>query len=440
MITKSGTGRIAVRKMGLLMLAGVMFAITGVGAPTQEDLRESAARIHQVVWSRMIDSDTGVLFDYTDLDGKVEIPTPEECLAGKPNALGWWTPIENGAFFNGLYIDALCSKWQRESLPETKAEIRKLVSGLLLLQQIGTRPGFIARGVSTDGVTHHPIGSDDQTFPWFYGLWKYLASGIPDAAEKAAITARMDLVARAVKELDWRMPCEAPYTIRGNWAAAEFNLAVRIVFVNRIMLELTGDEFWLQSLDEVSRFTFTNGLTRIEVIAKGDTEMQIHQTWTHSMSVAGLKEMLRLETDADRRQQYRAGLSRTGQIAAPFIGEYAKFQPDFDAGFSGDWRVMNTIYRPQPTVDDAVTLAMEQVKIMNAESPQSQQEKRYMMWPLFAAWIVLLSEDEALIDRKLPVIKTALMHYRWEKLHHSAFFVGENIFYAMPATQNPGIY
>jgi len=26
--------------------------------------------------------------------------------AGKPNALGWWAPIENGAMFNGLYMDA----------------------------------------------------------------------------------------------------------------------------------------------------------------------------------------------------------------------------------------------------------------------------------------------------------------------------------------------
>jgi hypothetical protein len=26
---------------------------------------------------------------------------PEECREGRPNALGWWAPNENGAMFNG---------------------------------------------------------------------------------------------------------------------------------------------------------------------------------------------------------------------------------------------------------------------------------------------------------------------------------------------------
>lgn len=423
-------------KMDLIILAGVMVAITGAAAPPQEDLRESVSRIHQEIWSRMVDSNSGILFDYVNIDGKVEIPTPEECSDGKPNALGWWTPIENGAFFNGLYIDALCSKWKKEPLLETKVEIQKLASGLLLLQQIGVRPGFIARGVSTDGVTHHPIGSDDQTFPWFYGLWKYLESGIPDEAEKTEIIARMNLAAKAVKALDWRMPCEVPYTIRGNWVAGNFNLAVRLVFVNRIMLELTGEEFWRQSLNEVCDYKFADGKTRIDIIAAGDVEMQKHHTWTHSMSVAGLKEMLRIETDPVRQLQYRQGLQKTGGIAAPFIGEYRNFRTDVDAGFSGDWRIMNAIWRPQPTVNDAVKLAEEQVKMINAASPQSQQEKRYVRWPLFAAWIVLMSEDDQLIAKELPTIRSAMMHYRWDKLRHSDFFIGENIFYAMPETKS----
>lgn len=415
-----------------ILLAGTLVVLEG--SPVRgKELHDSINGLHQEVWSRMVDQKTGVLLDYTDLDGTVLIPTPDECKEGKPNALSWWTPVENGAFFNGIYLDALCNKWKQEPLPETKDEIKKLVSGLLLLQEVGVRSGFIARGVSTDGVSHYPIGSDDQSFPWFYGLWKYIDSGIPDAAEKAAITARMDLVARALKALDWRMPCEEPYTTRGNWTAEHFNLAVRLVFVNRIMLELTGDGFWQQSLSEVSGYKFPDGKSRLDIIAAGDITMQKHQTWTHSMSMAGLKEMLRIETDASLQQKFRQGLQKTGEIAAPFISEYANFQPDVDAGFTGDWRIMNTIYRVQPTVNDAVDLAMEQVKILNAASPQSQLEKRYMMWPLFAAWIVLMSEDDHLISGARSEIRSALLYYHWEKLHQSEFFVGENIFYSMPS-------
>lgn len=420
-------------------LTGMIITFSGAGAAGAE-LRWSVNRLHQQVWSRMVemvDQDSGVLLDYADLDGTVLIPTPEECLAGKPNAISWWTPIENGAFFNGLYLDALCNKWEQEACAETKDKIKKLVSGLLLLQQVGTRPGFIARGVSTDGVTHYPIGSDDQTFPWFYGLWRYLGSDIPDEAEKAEIIARMDSVAKAVKDLGWRMPCEEPYQneIRGNWVVGNFNLAVRLLFVNRIMLELTGDDFWQQSLDTVSQHTFADGRTRRDIIAAGNVPMQKHHAWTHSMSVAGLRELLRMETDPVLQQPYRQGLRETAKVIAPFIGEYQQFRTDVDAGFSGDWRIMNTIHRSQPKVQDAVDLAMEQVKIINEASPQSQQEKRYVRWPLFAAWIVLMSEDEDLIAEYLPVIRSALMHYSWDKLRHADFFVGENIFYSMSPDQ-----
>ena len=406
--------------------------IAALNSPAQEDLRDTTDRLHRMLWARMVDRDTGVLFDYTPIDGKIEVPTPEECRAGKPNAISWWTPIENGAFFNGLYIDALCAKWQREARPETKEEIKKLAAGLLLLQEVGKRPGFIARGVSTDGRTHYPIGSDDQTFPWFYGLWKYLNSGIPDATEKKAIAARMNLVARAVKDLKWCMPCEAPYDIRGGWSAPHFAQAVRIVFVNRIMLELTGDAFWRQSMQEVSSAQLKNGRNRIGIIAEGDPQMKADQTWIHASSVAALREMLRLETDPERQRQYREGLSRTGAAAAVYIGDYAKFKLDSKEKFSGNWRVMNRIYRPQPTVRDAVAMAMEEIKLWNAESPRIVQEKRFVMLPLFAAWIVLLSGDDALIAREMPQIAAAMRHYRWEELHYSACFVGENIFYSLP--------
>lgn len=46
------------------------------------------------MWRRFVD-DYGIIADFTDLDGTVNLPTPEECREGKPNALGWFQPIEN---------------------------------------------------------------------------------------------------------------------------------------------------------------------------------------------------------------------------------------------------------------------------------------------------------------------------------------------------------
>ncbi len=77
----------------------------------EPSLPDAVQQAHTVLWSRFIDPH-GVFIDFTDLDGKVNYPTPEECRSGKPNALGWYQPIENGAMFNGLYLDAAVNRWQ----------------------------------------------------------------------------------------------------------------------------------------------------------------------------------------------------------------------------------------------------------------------------------------------------------------------------------------
>ena len=71
----------------------VVLAASGVEACVE--------KAHAEIWRRFVDRH-GVMLDFAALDGAVSIPTPEECRLGKPNALGWWSPIENGAFFNGL--------------------------------------------------------------------------------------------------------------------------------------------------------------------------------------------------------------------------------------------------------------------------------------------------------------------------------------------------
>ena len=68
-----------------------------------KDTAAAIDKAHAAMWSRMI-KDDGIMLDFTDRDGAVVIPTPEECAEAKPNAMGWWTPIENGGFFNGLYL------------------------------------------------------------------------------------------------------------------------------------------------------------------------------------------------------------------------------------------------------------------------------------------------------------------------------------------------
>jgi hypothetical protein len=82
-------------------LAGAAVSSLQVMAPAGPATASLAVeQAHSEIRRRFIDKH-GVMIDFTALDGSVSLPTPEECRSDKPSALGSWSPIENGAVFNG---------------------------------------------------------------------------------------------------------------------------------------------------------------------------------------------------------------------------------------------------------------------------------------------------------------------------------------------------
>ena len=150
------------RRSILLWLALIM---TGASLRAEEPAVEKA---HAETWRRFID-DHGVMRDYVG-----ELPTPEDCRLGKPNAIGWWSPIENGPMFTGMYLHAMVERARRSGAASDKEQARKLAQGLLKCASVSDVPGFVARGIGSDGNCHYPLSSDDQMQPWFLGLHAYL--------------------------------------------------------------------------------------------------------------------------------------------------------------------------------------------------------------------------------------------------------------------------
>ena len=72
-----------------------------------DKLLELRERIHEILERRFF-SRENILYDYAGQNGETVLPTQEECLANKPNAFAWNTPIENGGFFNGDLLTGLC--------------------------------------------------------------------------------------------------------------------------------------------------------------------------------------------------------------------------------------------------------------------------------------------------------------------------------------------
>src|SRR4051794_862711 len=127
----------------------VILFLTAAAQLLARDPAEAVQQAHAEIWRRFIDAH-GVMLDFTAPDGSTSLPTPEECRNGKPNALGWWAAIENGAMFNGLYMDAAVNRWHHTHADDDAAQARRLMEGLLFLASVSDVKGFITRGVSTD--------------------------------------------------------------------------------------------------------------------------------------------------------------------------------------------------------------------------------------------------------------------------------------------------
>ena len=98
-------------------------------APTKnvsaEQVSAAVEKAHEVLWSKFI-GDDGLIHDYVG-----ELPNPEECRLGRPNAIGWWSPIENGPMFTGTYLAAICQRACRSGAMADREEARRLAKGLL---------------------------------------------------------------------------------------------------------------------------------------------------------------------------------------------------------------------------------------------------------------------------------------------------------------------
>lgn len=405
--------------------------------PALDAAAAAAERCHAEIWRRLVDT-YDIVLDYTDLDGSYERATPEECRLGKPNALGWWTPIENGAMFNGQYIDAAILRAQRTGAAADKAKARRLVEGMLRLASIGEVKGFVGRGFATDGKTSYPMGSNDQTGPWFYGLYRYIQSGLADAPLRARIVAKMTEVADVLERTAWRMPAAEPFKFRGSFAEPGWDGAPRLLFLQKAMHTLTGDMKWarhyertLHQKGESKKHAVRTGL---EACALGVASRPTVKMWTGSVSVACLRELWEMERDEKVRAQFARGLAVSAEFAATVLPQCREFANDGKSKFEGDWRKLLQFWKPQLTIAAAQEVAREQLAFKNRISPRRREEALFVREPAFAAWIVSLCPDRAVVARHRAAALETIAYYRYNALRYSQFFGVESAAERLRAT------
>jgi hypothetical protein len=390
------------------------------------DVGTAAEQAHSEIWRRFIDK-YGIMIDFADMDGKVSLPTPEELRDGKPNALGWWAPIENGAMFNGLYMDAAILRWKRTKSADDATKARKLMEGLLLLNSISEVKGFVGRGVSTDGKSHYAMGSNDQTLPWFVGLWRYWESGLATDEEKQRITKHLVTTADAIVAMKWAMPAEQPFGRRGGFSGFGFDSAPRLLFTCKALHQITGDAKWDKLYREalVERGGKENR-TRLEVCEHGMVfEYAKYHSWTSCTCVSAMRALWEMEKDETIRAAYARGLKASADLAIQSLPMAQQFDNADTSYFEMNWRVMNADWKPQQTEQEAQDLAHVQLKNFMKLAPRRGKETAFVREPTAAAWVVTLCPDETVLKAHAPAVEKVIAHYEYTKLYYSQFFWAE---------------
>lgn len=415
--------------------AGVL--VSGIkvhGAPDPQAAVEAA---HREIWRRFVDKHN-VILDYVDLDGTFLHPTPQDCRELKPSALSWGVPIEDGPFFNGVYLDALCTRWKLTKKDEDRAKARRMIDGLLVLASIGKTPGFIARGIASDGNTTYPMGSNDQTMPWLYGVWRYLQDGLAEGEERKRLIERFAGIVEVLDKNGWRMPCDGPPSpYRGTIAHHSWESAPRLLFVMKAMHQLTGEARWQERYVAAGKEAGGNRQrTRLDFCREGmvfDPGQGPRNSWTGSVGVASLRALWEMETDEALRKLYEEGLRNSAELAATSLPLALKYDNDNTAKFEQNWRVMNEAWKPQESEADAVAVANAGLRVQHRHSPRLGMEKSLVREPCFAAWVVTLCPDGAVVAKHRAAIEAVICHYRYERLYLSQFFPLEGAWYRLRA-------
>ncbi len=419
-----------------VLVLALSLCASNSGAAAGDDVSAKAVeRAHDELWRRFVDGHN-VILDYTALDGTYSRPTPEECRQHKPSALSWGVPVEDGPMFNGLYLDGICCRWRVTRSESDREKARRLVDGLLFLSSLGDTPGFIARGVATDGRTTYPMGSNDQTTPWLYGLWRYVQDGVAEPSERVKLIEAFKKQVGELERAEWRMPCDGgPSKYRGDFKRPTWESVPRLLFVMKAMYGFTGDEAWQQKYRAaLNEKVGKEPRSRLEICKTGmvfDPGQGRRHSWTGSEGVVCLRALWEMEENSQVRKAYARGLLASAELSAKSLPLCRRFDVNGTERFNPDWRVMNEAWRPQNSEEETIAVANAGLKVQHRTSPRLGVEKEFMREPCFAAWVVTLCPDPEFVAQHRAAICEVLTHYQFDRLYLSQFFAVESAWWRL---------
>lgn len=392
-------------------------------------------KAHCQLWSKFVGND-GIVLDYVG-----ELPNAKDVKDGYPNYLSWWTPIENGAKFTGLYLAAMCRRAEISKSGEDKKKAEKLFSGLMKCASCSDVSGFIARGFASDGRSHYPCGSEDQTIPWLYGMYVYYKSSIASESARAAIREKFMQVCDALEKNKWNCPCDGRFAgqTRGDLSGFRFFQVPCYLFCLRAASIISGDSKWEGKYrralyEKPAKSPANSKITCLEICTLGHEQdegwlknINGNLLWIYVKNYAVLRELYDAETDKAARKKFREGLENGAAYTLSTLEKYADFDNSQNLEFKlSNWKKYFK-WRPQDSQKSAEKLAFDQTKIREAWGRRNY-ERKLMTMPLSAASICAFSGN----PKYSETIEKAVSHYDYSKLNLGEIFFAEVAWWNSP--------
>ncbi|MGN0174279.1 MAG: hypothetical protein ACI39F_07540 [Acutalibacteraceae bacterium] len=386
--------------------------------------------LHNIVFKRFVRMPYGHLLDYSAPDIKdTPIPTKEECDKCMPNAYGWWTPIENGAFFTSLYLYALMDKYDAVDDESLHNDVMTLLNGLYVFQDAGNQKGFICRGVADDGVSHFPLGSADQTGPWLLALYRVYRSPKISEKIKLEIKERIRVVCETAFENKLSLVTECDGVFSGSYADPDWRGCCNNLFIYGMMRELVGGE-WAERFEEAKHeHPKGNLFERLQIVSHGFAPDMVHnngltQFWIDICSHLCLKELAIV--DEKEKNMYLCGTMLNGATVQRFMRNFKLYIPNQKMDY--DFRKLKRLYEPfDGNISIAAPKGLKQCDYWEENIvPARKQEHHVLGQALFAIWTAVTSGYAPVIEDAKKAIEECLEVVDFEKLHLCYSFVAES--------------
>ena len=390
---------------------------------------KQAEFLHEIVWKRFVRMPYGHVLDYAGKNGENVYPDEKMCADYFPNPQSWWTCIENGAFFTGLYAGMLAEKYKKNPDEKTKRELEILTDGLFLLEDVSDVDGFIARGVGTDGKSHYPLSSEDQVGPWVYGLWKVFDSGAMSEEYKGKIKTHLRRQMNGLVASDFLIPTEWDKNVWGGLRSGDFRACAKLLGSLYTAYAVTRDKIFLEKYNSLAADKPDGSLKRTEICSFGCAPDMVRNTgliqfWITCCAHLFLGELARL--DKQNTALYTKGQENSAATALKFLDDYKKFAETPAKDFDIDWTKLDFMYRRAESPLDGMNLALEQNRYwMEKLVPARHGEHNILGNMLFACVMCLHTENDSIKKAASKKLAEMLEAVDFEKLNLSYAFVAE---------------